>query len=368
MSTQVEGGRPVTRFRLFGFPVHIDVSFFVIIGVFGWLSSGSNLLALLLWMVVAPVAILAHELAHAGVARTTGARPSIALAGMGGLTTFDPPRPMSRARSIAVSLAGPLLGVAIGLPLWWLWSTGPARTGPEGGPEWLYWLGLWGYWMTLGWGLLNLAPVLPLDGGQAMRELLPGDAATRARRAATISVVSGLVLAIAAWVWLQSLFLPLFFALFALTNIVSLRRERVTPVEQAPADQQVLVLLWQGQPQAARTLLEAQPAGVVPDLAVHGAVLASTGDVAQGMALLQQETARRPQDENVAALLALTHALRQDWTGLAAQLQGPGGALVPDVIVGRAAELAAAHGRGDIAAYLGTLRPDSQEGHAGPSE
>ena len=37
-------------------------------------------------------------LGHAVVARTTGARPAIALAGFGGLTTFEPPRPLSRGR------------------------------------------------------------------------------------------------------------------------------------------------------------------------------------------------------------------------------------------------------------------------------
>jgi len=361
MSTQVEGGRPVARFRVLGFPVHVDASFLVVIALFGFMSSSGGsqtVTAFLLWMAVAPVAILAHELGHAVLARTTGAHPSIALAGMGGLTTFDPPRPMSRARSFTVSVAGPLVGVAIGLPLLWLFSSPQRVTWPA----WEQYLVLWGYWTTLGWGVLNLAPVLPLDGGQAMRELLPGDPRTRARRASAISVVLAVAFALLAWV-LHLTFLALFFALFCLSNIAGLRRERVTPVAQAPVDQQVVVLLWQGRPQEARALLEAQPAGVVPDLAIHGAVLASTGDAAQGLALLNQEAERRPQDENVASLLALTHALRQDWAALGAQLQGPGGAVVPDVVVSRCAELAAGHGRDDVAGHLAALRA----GPAGPT-
>ena len=104
------------RFRLFGFPVQIDLSFVIVMTLFG-LPGGFELGRIALWVALGAVAVLLHELGHAFLARTTGARPTIALYAFGGATQFVPPGPLSRARSIAISLSGPLVGVAIGLAL-----------------------------------------------------------------------------------------------------------------------------------------------------------------------------------------------------------------------------------------------------------
>ena len=32
----VEGGRPIAAFRLFGFPVTVDISFLVVMAILGW--------------------------------------------------------------------------------------------------------------------------------------------------------------------------------------------------------------------------------------------------------------------------------------------------------------------------------------------
>jgi hypothetical protein len=206
---------------------------------------------------------------------------------------------------------------------------------------------------TVGWSVLNLLPILPLDGGQAVRELLPGDPAVRQRRAAVVSILVAAMLAVAALALLADPAFPVvLLAFLAVSNVLSLRSPSSAAAGPTPT-QQVIRLLWEGDAEQARALLAAQPPGVVEDLAVHGAVLACTDQSEQGLALLHQELARRPQDADVAALVALTHVLRRDWAAFEAFVTGPSGATVPPVVVERALQAAAAEGRDDVVARLG---------------
>ena len=358
MSTFVDGGRPLLRGRLFGFRVHLDLSFIVIMLIIGYYP-GIRPLDLVLWVLITPVAVLIHELGHAVIARAAGARPEIALAGFGGVTTFTPPQPLSRSRSIGISVAGPAVGLAAGLALIGLrslvddslisgsWQMSALRIG---------------MFTCIGWSLLNLLPVLPLDGGQAMREFLPGAPAIRERRAAGVSVVVGAAVAVLAYAYFGQAFVALFMVIFVISNAMALRTPaRPAQAEGAnhpgamPPERAVVALLWQGQATRARELLGSLPADIPVDLAVHGAVLALTGDREQGHALLGQEAARRPGDHNVAALLMLTLALEHDWDGVAATLQGPIGPAVPSGVIDRAIQEARGTGREDVAGRLAVL-------------
>ncbi len=169
MSMPIEGGRALLRGRVLGIPVHLDLTFVVVMALLGY-RSGVTAVEFGLWLLITPIAVLVHELGHALVARTTGAQPQIALAGFGGVTTYSSPTEVSRLRSLAISLAGP--GVGLARP-----AADPAR--PGGGcrarPGRLAGRGAVDRQFTcIVWSVFNLLPVLPLDGGQAMRELLPG--------------------------------------------------------------------------------------------------------------------------------------------------------------------------------------------------
>jgi hypothetical protein len=122
----------------------------------------------------------------------------------------------------------------------------------------------------------------------------------------------------------------------------------------------VLRLLWEGHPAQARAVLErralVEDAGVdpdsapgaaspAPDLALHGAVLATTGQRDQGFALLYQEWSRRGGDQHVTGLIALAHLLLGEWQDIARLLTGPSAAAGPVPIVVRA--VAAARASGD---------------------
>jgi Zn-dependent protease len=363
---QVEGGRALLRGRILGFPVHLDYSFVLIMGLFGYYP-GVRPIGWVVWILITPLAVLVHELGHAVLARAAGAHPEIALAGFGGVTTYTPPGPLSRARSLGISLAGPGVGLAIGVLLLVLkhqvwpdltWGT------------WQYYALEYGIWTCIGWSVLNLLPILPLDGGQAMRELLPGAPDVRARRAAMVSIPVALVAALIAYEWQDSLFLPLFLVLFAVTNWLSVRGSVSSGApgasgSAAPAprglggaagpEHAIVDLLWRGQPAQARQLLESMPPGRPVDLVVHGAVLALTGDPAQGHALLDQELQRRPGDTNAIALLMLTQILEHDWDAVIATLQGPLGPNVPPSLIGRAITEARGVGREDVAGRLQVL-------------
>ncbi len=215
---------------------------------------------------------------------------------------------------------------------------------------------------TLGWSVLNLLPIVPLDGGQAMRELLPGDPATRARRASIVSIVLAVALA---------------FVIVANPGLGPVRAdprgllragERAGPpvVGAVPGlgvpPETPSRVGWpraeastrpssgcsgRAGPTQARALLEQRPDAGNADLAVHGAVLATTGQREQGMALLHQEWARRPNDPDVTALLALAHLLLGEWRDLARLLTGPSASFVPPALVARA--IGAARAQGDEA-------------------
>ncbi len=360
MSTPVEGGRPLLRIRLFGFPVHLDLSFVLIMAFLGYGSAASSQYYSLgtfmaVWLLITPFAVLVHELGHAIVARAVGARPQIALAGFGGVTTFVPPRPLSRAWSLAISLAGPMVGLLVGLVLIVVRSLVGTSIQPYSWQDLALAIGIF---TCIAWSVLNLLPVLPLDGGQAMRELLPGAPEVRARRAAVVSVVTAIAAAVACFLVLQQPFVALFMAFFAVSNIVSLRQDSAATGERQSAatpEQAVVALLWQGQIVQARQYLENLPEGAPVDLAVHGAVLALTGDRQQGYALLAQEVQRRPGDANAVALLLLAQVLGHDWDAVLASLQGPLGASVPHAVVERAIAEAQGAGRQDVAGRLTLL-------------
>src|SRR5439155_25473173 len=70
-------------------------------------------------------------------------------------------------------------------------------------------------------------------------------------------------------------------------------------------------LLWADRPAEALALLERSPERR-GDLAVDGAVLATSGRREQGFALLYQEWSRRPGDAQVTFLIALAHLLLRE--------------------------------------------------------
>jgi stage IV sporulation protein FB len=148
-----------SHFSLGGIPVRVEPAFFIIIAILGYNPYRPSVPGVLWWVAIAFVSILVHELGHAIAFRLYGVRPSITLHGMGGLTSGS--GELTPMHHIVVSLAGPLSAlVLLGIPSWVLAQSGTI-TSIEGRDAVMA-----AVWINIGWSLLNLLPILPLDGGQ----------------------------------------------------------------------------------------------------------------------------------------------------------------------------------------------------------
>ena len=79
-------------------------------------------------------------------------------------------------------------------------------------------------WVNIFWGLINLMPVFPLDGGQVARNvLLKADPLDGVRKSLWISVIAGAVLALAGLLLLGSIYMALLFGFLAFQSYQSLQ-------------------------------------------------------------------------------------------------------------------------------------------------
>ncbi|MBW3614904.1 MAG: rhomboid family intramembrane serine protease [Actinobacteria bacterium] len=214
-----------TGFSVGGIPVRVDPSFFLLVL---FVAFNRDLPSLLTWAAVVFIGVLGHELGHAVAFRAFGQEPRIELVAMGGLTWAVGGRPLTAARQLVVSLAGPGAGFVLGALAYAAGRTDSPlldhRLVEVAMRDLLF--------VSFVWGVLNLVPMLPLDGGRVMQSLL--DMATRGRGerpALVISVVVGAAGALAA-VLVGQVFVALFAGLFVYANARSLTRSRPPPSER----------------------------------------------------------------------------------------------------------------------------------------
>ena len=210
------------RFRLFGFPVFIHWSFWLTVAIFGGAFERANdpdgMRQLLAWVFVALVSILIHELGHAFVMRHFGdPRAFITLHSFGGLATGS--RRLTRQQSFYITLAGPAAQLTAGVLAWNLVDLVPGMTGLGKIMADSF------VRISIFWALVNLVPIIPLDGGHIALALLGPQ---RQRTALLISLVSaGLMLFLA--LTNGFVFGAIIVGMMAFNNIRSLRGEPIQP-------------------------------------------------------------------------------------------------------------------------------------------
>ncbi|MFD0895307.1 hypothetical protein KBB96_20780 [Luteolibacter ambystomatis] len=203
----------MVRFRLFGIPVEIQPWFWITLALLGGALSASTpelLLDLLLFMLAGTISILVHELGHALTGKAFGAPTSITLQAFGGYASF-PARSFTRVQSFLVTAAGPAIQILLGIGALMLLRS---ETLPTPAAE-SFVRSLRN--VSFAWAILNLLPVIPLDGGQLVVAVL-------GPKRFTISLWISLVVAVIAALGLllltqgRSILFPIFMASFAFEN------------------------------------------------------------------------------------------------------------------------------------------------------
>src|SRR6478735_3886543 len=140
-----------------GFPVDINVSFLVLLGLV-LVAFGGPMGVFVLCLAFASIVL--HELGHALVARRLGVRVSgIELGFFGGAAKMVE-LPRTANHELAIAAAGPAVSLMLGGVGFGL---GVALHSPL-----LTWLG----WTNIILAGFNLIPALPMDGGRILRALL----------------------------------------------------------------------------------------------------------------------------------------------------------------------------------------------------
>ena len=225
------------NFQLFGIPVRVHPFFWLTAAFLG--SQGRNARELLIWVVAVFLGVLVHELGHAVAMRSFGLWPWITFFGLGGLTSVNPAL-VSRSRGgsaraqVLISLAGPLAGFVlagaivailrlVGRPVWFVLPNPVPFLADLRPPE----LGefIWDLLaVCIYWGILNLMPIYPLDGGQIAREIL---VAFNPRGGIVVSlmisaVAAGILAVVSIVVW-KSMLTGFFFGYLAYSSYATLQ-------------------------------------------------------------------------------------------------------------------------------------------------
>ncbi len=241
------------HFRVLGVPVRVHPFFWVISLLIAMRGESSPPAEVFSWIAALLGSILVHEMGHALLQRFYGGNPRIVLHGMGGLAICGDCERSTRSQ-ILISLAGPGAGFLLAATIAAVILLSGHRMGLYIGevpeldqlnytPEGLKILGVWLLWESFAsphvnemlqnlfyinilWGVINLLPIYPLDGGQISRELCQiRDSRQGLILSLQISMIAAIGMAMVGLSW-QSLLVVLMFGYFAYTSYKTLEAYR----------------------------------------------------------------------------------------------------------------------------------------------
>lgn len=233
----------MVRFTLFGVPVEIQPWFWVTGALLGGALNATTPDALryvVIFIFASTISILAHEYGHALIGRRlAGGRPSIVLWAFGGLAYNEGGRFTKWTRFWMVA-AGPGAGLLFALIVFiaLMISFGPSDAMAMAGRSLfgisapisestasflseklplsaliraLLWINFW-------WSLINLLPVLPLDGGRIAEIFIKPQS-----RVYQLAIAASVAMALVGLLWMQSLYTAVLFGYLAWKNFQSLK-------------------------------------------------------------------------------------------------------------------------------------------------
>ena len=160
-----------TVFNVFGFPTTVKPGFGVFLAFLVFIYP----FPLGLWMAAAVgIFTLIHELGHALAARMSGCTASISLDFMVAYAAYEPRTPLTWGQKARIAIAGPSLQITSAVAVLLLNSTNPFSRADITISDAT--IAIW--WAGIALGVLNLVPVLPLDGGafvaSIVERVMPG--------------------------------------------------------------------------------------------------------------------------------------------------------------------------------------------------
>ncbi len=214
------------RLVAFRIPIRVQPSFWIISVLLSLDLESPDLI--FLWVGCLFVSILVHELGHALIAEALGWPSEIVLYWCGGLALSQRYSHRTPWREMAVSLAGPCAGFGLyGLVVavqYFLLPPQVLLTYP-----YLLFCLIQLKWINLYWGLVNLLPVLPLDGGHVCRSICELARARDSQRLA-IRISIPVAAAVAAYFFsMDSRFAGMLFAMLCLQNTLTLQQTSQSP-------------------------------------------------------------------------------------------------------------------------------------------
>jgi len=145
-------------------PIIIHPFFWIFSALIGWLYTGA-LWGIALWIPIIFISVLVHEFGHALTAICFKQKPQIQLVALGGLTSYQG-KQLKFWQQFVVVFNGPFFGILL-----FLLATVLLRTPLATMPLAFQFLSILQI-VNLFWSIVNLLPVLPLDGGQLLRIVL----------------------------------------------------------------------------------------------------------------------------------------------------------------------------------------------------
>ena len=210
-------GQPL--FLILGIPVHVSIWHVLTLLFFFQRSFHESVAFGIAMLMAASASVFLHEMGHALMSRHFRLQPTVVLTGFGGFTAHQPAqRPRDEFLVVAAGpavnflIAGVLMAVAAVVP-------------PEEGGFAAMLIGEVMF-LNVFWGLYNLLPIMPLDGGQLLRVALRRfikKTLTADRWTHRIGLVLGVLMAIYLYVAYRSIFGAVLLGLAAFENYRALK-------------------------------------------------------------------------------------------------------------------------------------------------
>jgi Zn-dependent protease len=205
------------QFSLFNIPIRVLPWFWLTMAFIGGVlrvDGKEAFFLLLLFLIAGFISILVHELGHALTAKAFGKRVEIVLQAFGGYAAYSGGAPLDRTRTFLVTAAGPALQIVLGLAVY---IYAKAFTGMS--LQAMYFVKVL-YGISFIWALLNLLPVLPLDGGRILQIIL---GPTRIKLTLLISIVVAAGAGVLYFMKTGDPLLPIFMGMFAYQSFQALK-------------------------------------------------------------------------------------------------------------------------------------------------